>query len=136
MSWPETVTKDDLEIEYCRGSGAGGQNRNKRDTACRITHIPTGISVRAEDQRTQEANKRLAFKRLADKLVPLMKAAIQSPVEITKITQRIRSYNENRNAVTDHRVPDKVFNYSNILNGELDSLFDSIKEVNELQTKS
>jgi len=129
--WPRSVSKEDLNIEYCRGSGAGGQNRNKRDTACRMTHIPTGISVRAEDQRTQEANKRLAFQRLAAKLVPLMKAAIESPKEIEKITARVRSYNENRNQVIDHRVPDKVFNYSTILDGDLDSLLKEIKHEKE-----
>ncbi len=114
--WPNSVTKKDLEIEFCRGGGKGGQNRNKRDTACRITHIPTGISVRAEDQRTQEANKKLAFKRLCDKLVPLMKAAAKR-VEIEPSKQRIRTYNEHRNSVIDDRIEDKIFDYDDVING-------------------
>lgn len=126
--WPETVTKDDLKIEYMRGGGKGGQNRNKQDTACRITHIPTGISVRAEDQRTQEANKKLAFQRLAVKLVPLMKAANRNPIETKQITTRIRTYNEQRNSVIDERIPNKIFNYTEILDGDLDKLFKELHD--------
>lgn len=58
--WPNNVTKKDLRIDYYRGSGAGGQNRNKRDTACRIVHIPTGITTQAQEHRTQEQNRAAA----------------------------------------------------------------------------
>lgn len=77
MSWPDNVTKSDLKIERIRGSGPGGQNRNKRDTAIRITHKPTGLVGYSEDERSQLQNQKKAFKRLADKLVPLMKIEIR-----------------------------------------------------------
>lgn len=75
MAWPNDVRKSDLRIDTYRGSGAGGQHRNKTDSAVRITHLPTGISAQAEDERDQSRNKKLAFRRLCNKLVPLMKSA-------------------------------------------------------------
>jgi protein subunit release factor B len=60
-----SVTKDDLVIETYRGSGAGGQNRNTRDTAVRITHPASGAVGKSEDERSQHQNKRMALKRLA-----------------------------------------------------------------------
>jgi protein subunit release factor A len=61
-----SVTKKDLKIEYFRASGKGGQNRNKRDTACRITHIESGAVGVGKDQRSQEQNKVDAFTRMAN----------------------------------------------------------------------
>jgi len=54
--WPYDVTKKDLKISYFRGSGPGGQHRNKKDTACRILHIPTGISVETQEYKSQKQN--------------------------------------------------------------------------------
>ena len=116
--WPQDVTKKDLRIDHYRGSGAGGQNRNKRDTACRITHIPTGISSTAEEYRTQGKNKEAAFERLAKKLVPLMQTQRKNH---TIPEDEVRVYNEKRNQVKDHRV-DKTFEMDSILNGDLDDL--------------
>lgn len=62
-----SITKDDFRIEFYRDSGAGGQNRNKRDTACRITHIETGITTTCCNERSQLQNKRKAFMQLTDK---------------------------------------------------------------------
>jgi protein subunit release factor B len=115
MAWPQDVTKKDLIIRFARGSGAGGQNRNKRDTACSITHIPTGISARSEDQRSQNQNKQTAFKRLADKLVPIMKAAAANrgiPVERQTLT--IRHYRESDQKVVDKRL-NREFRYNDVI---------------------
>lgn len=119
--WPETVRKTDLRIDYYRGSGKGGQNRNKRDTACRITHIPTGIVSTAEDERTQGRNRALAFRRLCARLVPMMRAAVQTTHD--KKTDTIRTYHEKRNEVKDHRVKDKTWRLDDILDGNLDEMF-------------
>ena len=110
-----------------RGSGAGGQNRNKRDTACRITHIPTGLSARAEEERYQPQNRALAFKRLCEKLIPLMKEAHKGEPSVKNDTV-IRTYNEHRSAVKDSRLED-TFNYNKVLDGTgLDEMVKALME--------
>lgn len=124
MTWPNDVTKKDIRIEFYRGSGKGGQHRNKTDSACRMTHIPTGITAQAEDQRKQNQNKKICFKRLAAKLVPLMKAAaVTNNFEPNK--ERVRTYHEPRQTVKDHRTG-KIYNYESILNGDLDQIINDI----------
>ncbi len=101
MTWPRTVRRSDLRVEFMRGSGRGGQHRNRRDTACRITHLPTGLSARAEDQKSQAQNRRSAFRRLAAQLVPLMRAAAaayRKPVRAA----RARTYHIPRGVAIDH----------------------------------
>lgn len=129
MAWPQNVTRADLKIVFCRGSGAGGQNRNKRDTACQMTHIPTGISVRAEDERTQEANKRLAFRRLAEKLIPLMKKAarLPPPTPEEQPGRWLRTYHGVRKVVVDHRIPSKIFTYDSVLDGDIDQIHKELR---------
>lgn len=121
MAWPQSVSRSDLEISFMRGSGKGGQNRNKRDTACRITHIPTGIAVRAEEGRTQEINRELAFKRLAEKLKPLMVQAATGGPHHEPSTERIRTYNFDRSEVVDHRTGKRA-PLKKVLDGDLDLL--------------
>jgi peptide chain release factor 1 len=128
MTWPKQVTKKDLRIDFYRGSGPGGQNKNKRDTACRITHIPTGLAATAEENRTQAKNKEAAFKRLAEKLIPLMKKSLeQSKRELSNLTGvRVRTYNAIRNTVVDERI-DKTFEFDTILDGKLDKLINELR---------
>ncbi len=116
MAWPETVRKKDVRVEFYRGSGAGGQNRNKRDTACRMTHIPTGLSGQAQDERSQEQNKWLAWKRLCEQLVPIMKREVQKQ-RYGAGTERIRTYHEPDQRVTDVRLPGRQWRYSDIVDG-------------------
>ena len=125
MAWPESVDKSQIKIEFFRGQGPGGQHRNKTDSACRMTHIPTGISAMAQDQRSQHQNRRVAFKRLADKLIPIMKAKLA--LEKAGVNrERIRTYHEKRGTVVDHRVPDKVFNLKSVLDGDLDPIISAV----------
>ena len=127
MAWPNTVRKEDLRIDTFRGSGAGGQNRNKRDTAVRITHILTGISVSAQDQRTQGQNLKNAFKRLVEKLVPLMKAEImKNDFHTYNSGEVIRSYRKKDRKVIDSRLKTE-FDYEDVLDGKgLDKIIDSL----------
>lgn len=116
MAWPNNVTEKDLRIDTYRGTGAGGQNKNKRDTAVRIVHIPTGITTQAEEQRTQGQNKKIAFRRLADKLVPLMKEAILKDSKPVINNNVIRTYREKESQVKDKRLDD-TFDYWDVLKG-------------------
>lgn len=114
--WPFSVSKKDLRIDFYRGSGAGGQHRNKTDSAVRITHIPTGISAQCEEQRKQHQNKKIAFKRLANKLVPLMKS--ERVKDRYSNRKRVRTYHAIRGTVKDDRVSDKVWGYDDVLQGK------------------
>jgi protein subunit release factor A len=122
MAWPETVRKSDLRIDYYRGSGPGGQHRNKTDSACRITHLPTGITAQSEEHKHQPQNKKAAFRRLAEKLIPLMKQAVETE-RVQQETGRIRTYHGIRNEVKDHRTSKKA-PMDKVLAGNLDLLYD------------
>jgi peptide chain release factor 1 len=124
--WPQNVTKSDLRIDYYRGSGKGGQKKNKTSSACRITHIPTGISAQCEDTRSQPQNQKLAFLRLADKLVPIMKNKAK-PVLVKDTSRRVRTYHEPRNEVKDHTTG-KTYSFDEFLNGKgLDKAIEACK---------
>lgn len=118
MAWPDTVRKEDVEVKYYRGSGAGGQNRNKRDTACRMRHRPTGITAQAQEMRTREGNRKACWKRLATQLVPLM---IGEKPHRRRPMNRVRTYHEPRQTVKDHRTG-KTASFQRVLDGELDLL--------------
>jgi len=128
MAWPDTVRRDDLRIDCTRGSGAGGQNRNKRDTAVRMTHRETGLVGYSEDQRSQVANRKVAWKRLCAKLVPLMRAEAARPRHAAP-SERVRTYHEPDQRVTDARVPGRQWRYESVLHGDaLGSLMRSVAE--------
>ena len=125
MAWPHNVTEKDLRIDYYRGSGAGGQKKNKTSSACRIVHVPTGLMACAEDSRSQGQNKRNAFRRLADKLVPIIKAAIQGERPALS-TETVRSYREKESQVIDKRL-DATFDYWGVLKGnDFDDLVEAL----------
>lgn len=98
--WPETVRKEDLRFDFIRGSGAGGQNRNKVCTAVRITHLPTGITAYSEEERTQRRNRSIAWKRLSSNLAAEMVRIATAGFSSKTISRVIRTYNERR-GVTD-----------------------------------
>jgi peptide chain release factor 1 len=132
MAWPETVRREDFEINYYRGSGPGGQHRNKTDSACRMKHIPTGNVTQSEEHKKQGQNKKAAFKRMTDILVPLMKEAAKPQVE-SGSTERIRTYHEPDQRVKDHR-SGKTYRYKDILEGKLDEMLDDVRQ--EVTAKS
>ena len=112
------MNKSDLKFEYMRGTGPGGQHRNKTDSACRITHIPTGISAYA-DERSQSHSKKQALSDLKNKLknVKLAKRAKikkERRDKAIKETKIIRTYNYDRGIVKDHRTK-KTASLKNVL---------------------
>ena len=113
--WPDNVRKSDLKIESHRSGGPGGQHKNRRETAIRITHIPTGISAVCTDHRSQYRNRTTAFRRLANKLVPIMKGATVAH-RASEIT--IRTYHELDQRVTDKRVAGKRWRYKDVVHGD------------------
>lgn len=92
-------TKKDFRIEWYSGSGAGGQHRNKHQNCCRIIHIESGMVERGTESRSRADNQRIAFMRLAKRIVAYVTAKSTDPHTIT--TEVIRNYNESRNEVHD-----------------------------------
>lgn len=123
--WPFRVARKDLKIEFFRGGGPGGQHRNKRDTACRITHIPTGISAKSESRRSQHQNKIAAFKQLAAVLVPVMRAEIRGATVRQVVSERVRTYHEPDQRVVDHRLKGRQWRYGEVI--DKDGLADVIE---------
>ncbi len=117
MAWPENVDRSQLRIDFYRGSGAGGQKRNKTSNACRITHLPTRFVAQCENHRSQGANRTEAFKRLAKVLVPIMLNVACKLQGVEKSSDLvIRTYHEPRHQVKDRRTG-KIYNYEDVLNG-------------------
>jgi len=104
-----SACKKDFRIDFYKATGKGGQNRNKRETACRITHIETGISACCERHREQGRNKKEAFRKVAKLLVDhYTKKEKKERYAATKITTR--TYNESKDRVVDH-VTGKKYSY-------------------------
>ena len=129
MAWPDDVTKKDLRIDTFRGSGPGGQHRNKTDSAVRITHLPTGTAAVSQSERSQHINKRLAFRQLCAKLLPLMKREIQRE-RYAAGHERVRTYHEPEQRVTDKRLPGEQWRYCDVVDGDA---FGEIVEALRLQ---
>lgn len=125
----------DLKIDVFRSGGAGGQNVNKVETAIRITHIPTGVVVQCQDERSQLKNKQKAMKVLRSRL---LEAEIEKHEKETSQkrklmvgsgdrSDKIRTYNFPQNRLTDHRIGLTMYNLSQIMEGDLEELFEKLK---------
>jgi peptide chain release factor 1 len=129
------VDPNDLRIDVFRSGGAGGQNVNKVETAIRITHIPTGLVVQCQDERSQLKNRQKAMKVLKSRLYDMkmqeqtseIAAQRKSMVRKGDRSDKIRTYNFPQNRVTDHRIGVTLYNLSEIIEGDLNELVEKLK---------
>ena len=137
------IDPKDLQIDTYRSSGAGGQHVNKTESAIRITHIPTGVVVECQDERSQHKNKDKAMKILRSKLYEAEQARQHAAIAAERKSQvgsgdrseRVRTYNFPQNRVTDHRLSgdSKNFNIATIINGDLDELIDALVTMDQAE---
>ena len=128
------INPADLQIDTFRSSGAGGQHINKTSSAIRITHIPTGMVVECQDERSQYKNKDKAMKVLRSRLYEQKKQASddaraaerKSQVGSGDRSERIRTYNFPQGRVTDHRIGLTLYKIDSIVNGGLDELIEPL----------
>ena len=128
------IDPKDLQIDTFRSSGAGGQHINKTSSAIRITHLPTGMVVECQDERSQLKNKDKAMKVLRARLLDREQAKASAQVAQERKSQvgtgdrseRIRTYNYPQTRVTDHRIGLTLYHLEAILNGGLDEVIDPL----------
>lgn len=133
------INDNDLRIDVYRSSGPGGQSVNTTDSAVRITHLPTGITVSMQDEKSQIKNRESAMRVLRARLRQAQleelaaKEADQrrSQVRTVDRSERIRTYNFPENRISDHRTGYKAHNLDAVLDGDLDAVIDSLREVDE-----
>lgn len=128
------LNPSDIEVDTFRASGAGGQHINKTESAIRLTHVPTGLVVECQDERSQFKNKEKAMKILRSKLY--LKAQKEAEEKIASQrrlqvgtgdrSERIRTYNFPQKRVTDHRIGLSLYSIENIMNGDLDELVEAL----------
>ena len=128
------INPEDIRVDVFRSSGPGGQSVNTTDSAVRITHIPTGIVVSCQDEKSQHKNKAKAMKvlraRLLDKLEQEQQAEIsrnrKNQIGSGDRSERVRTYNFPQNRLTDHRIGLTLYKLDSIMEGELDELVEAM----------
>jgi peptide chain release factor 1 len=131
-----TIRPDDLKIDTFRASGPGGQYVNRRETAIRITHLPTGIVVTCQTERNQAQNRENALSILEAKLLELQEKSHKEKIQEKRRTQigkmerseKIRTYNFPQNRITDHRIKKTWHNLQEVMEGELDPIIEELEK--------
>ncbi|MDD3242167.1 MAG: peptide chain release factor 1 [Eubacteriales bacterium] len=128
------INPGDLRIDTYRASGAGGQHINRTDSAIRITHLPTGLVVECQDERSQGKNKEKAMRVLRARLYDRMQAQQEAEYSANRRVQigtgdrseRIRTYNYPQSRVTDHRIGMTLYSLDKFMQGEMDEMLDAL----------
>lgn len=136
-----SIESKDLRIDTYRASGAGGQHVNKTDSAVRITHLPTGVVVACQDERSQFQNKEKAMQLLRTRLYEKqLENQTQAHAETRKLqvgtgdrSQKIRTYNFPQNRVTDHRINLTLYSMDKVLEGALTEMIDALLKAYQLE---
>ena len=135
------IDPNDLRIDVYRSSGPGGQSVNTTDSAVRITHIPSGIVVSMQNEKSQLQNKEAALRVLASRLAAEARAKREAEASAQRLSQvrtvdrseRIRTYNFPENRIADHRTGFKAHNLDAVLSGALDAVIASLQEADEAE---
>ena len=136
------IKQEDLRIDVLRASGAGGQHVNKTESAVRITHLPTGIAVKCQDNRSQLMNKMAAMKVLRSRLFEMEQEKLEGERAQMRKNQvgsgdrsdKIRTYNFPQNRITDHRIGLTLYKLELFMLGEIEEVIEALK-VNMLEEK-
>jgi peptide chain release factor 1 len=139
------IKSEDLRIDTYRSSGSGGQHVNTTDSAIRITHIPTGVVVQCQDERSQHKNKAKAMRVLRSKLYEARQQQIEAEQSAARRSQvgsgdrseKIRTYNYPQNRLSDHRINLTLYKLDRVMEGDLDDVFTALYEHDiELKVKA
>jgi len=130
-----TIDPNDLRVDVFRSSGPGGQSVNTTDSAVRITHLPTGIVVSCQNEKSQLQNKEQAMRILRARLLAQAQeeadaqaaAERRSQVAAVDRSQRVRTYNFPENRISDHRVGYKAYNLDQVIDGDLDAVIGALE---------
>jgi peptide chain release factor 1 len=128
------INDNDLDIESFKAGGAGGQSVQKNDTAIRITHLPTGLVVSCQDERSRTQNLRRAMSILRARLYDIEQRRIKDAQDAARSSmvgsgdraEKIRTYNYPQNRVTDHRINLSMYNLTSVVDGDLDEFIDEL----------
>jgi peptide chain release factor 1 len=135
------INKGDLRVDTFRASGAGGQHVNKTDSAIRLTHLPTGIVVECQEERSQHKNRAKAMSLLASRLQTMesdRQAAERAETRKSLVgsgdrSERIRTYNFPQGRVTDHRINLTLYKLDEVIGGELDSVVGPLRQEHQAE---